>query len=130
MKSYKGVVGGWPEFPKKSFFDRFNPAIIQQRLTSFATLLNFIVLHPKLYNGPQLLSFLGVADGSGRPRHEGNRTRTTTANGGGGGFVIWERATTPAVSTTDDPARKNRGKGLWGIVPRGGLLGIGKERAT
>ncbi|KAJ3158607.1 hypothetical protein HK101_001270 [Irineochytrium annulatum] len=54
------TVAGWPEFPRKSFFDRFSPTTIATRLSSFSTLLTFVSLHPALYNCPPLLQFLGL----------------------------------------------------------------------
>ncbi|KAI8847315.1 hypothetical protein BC829DRAFT_247238 [Chytridium lagenaria] len=60
QKTFKPTSSSWPEFPRKSFFDRFNPSTITTRLTSFSNLLTFISLHPTLHSTPLLAQFLNI----------------------------------------------------------------------
>ncbi|KAJ3301014.1 hypothetical protein HDU76_005887, partial [Blyttiomyces sp. JEL0837] len=82
-KQYNETVTGWPPFPKKSFFERFNPSTIAQRLSAFSNILTFVSLHPVLYNCAPLLRFLGV----GSRGLEG-----AAAAGGVGGVIIYENS--------------------------------------
>jgi len=59
-KKYKDQITGWPEFPKKTFFDRFDDNTIIERADAFSKLMSFISLHPYLYNCPVLLTFLEI----------------------------------------------------------------------
>ncbi|KAJ3036037.1 hypothetical protein HDV00_003131 [Rhizophlyctis rosea] len=79
-------VTGWPEFPKKSFFDRFSSQTVHHRHTLFTHFLRFVALHPTLYNCPATRQFLGV---SAKQPQQG---RASLGRGvAGGGVVIFER---------------------------------------
>ncbi|TPX41495.1 hypothetical protein SeMB42_g05548 [Synchytrium endobioticum] len=60
VKKYSDRIVGLPPFPKKSFFERLSPSIVQARQSAFATLLSFIALDPVLSNDPLLAQFLGL----------------------------------------------------------------------
>ncbi|KAJ3345813.1 hypothetical protein HDU83_003704 [Entophlyctis luteolus] len=59
-KTYQDRIFSWPPFPKRTFFGRFDPAIVSSRMNAFSTLLNFIALHPTLFNSLAVLKFLGI----------------------------------------------------------------------
>ncbi|KAI9326492.1 hypothetical protein DFJ73DRAFT_865875 [Zopfochytrium polystomum] len=56
--TYRKTVLTWPEFPRKSFFDRFDPSTISSRLSAFSSLMTFVSLHPTLHASRALLTFL------------------------------------------------------------------------
>ncbi|KAJ3351958.1 hypothetical protein HDU83_008481 [Entophlyctis luteolus] len=45
---------------RDKIFSRFDPAIVTSRMNAFSALLNFIALHPTLFNSPPVLKFLGI----------------------------------------------------------------------
>ncbi|EGF76255.1 hypothetical protein BATDEDRAFT_36295 [Batrachochytrium dendrobatidis JAM81] len=47
-----------PEFPKKLFFDRYNPLVVSHRLRVFNELLTFVTLHPVYSKTPAVIKFL------------------------------------------------------------------------
>jgi len=63
-RKYKDSITDLPEFPKKTFFDRFDTNTIIDRANAFSKLLSFISLHPNLYNCPVLLTFLEITGSS------------------------------------------------------------------
>ncbi|ORX84368.1 hypothetical protein BCR32DRAFT_291352 [Anaeromyces robustus] len=66
-KKYKDTINDWPEFPKKTFFDRFDSETIKSRAFAFSSLMSFISLHPLLYNCPVLLTFLEITGSMKNP---------------------------------------------------------------
>ncbi|KAJ3223032.1 hypothetical protein HDU81_009455, partial [Chytriomyces hyalinus] len=50
----------WPDFPQKTYLERFNSEVISQRASAFSALLNFIALQPLILNSAPVLKFLGV----------------------------------------------------------------------
>ncbi|ORY48675.1 hypothetical protein BCR33DRAFT_714404 [Rhizoclosmatium globosum] len=60
INNYKQHVPNWPEFPQRHYFGRFKPETIYQRISAFSALLNFISLHPVMFNSPPVLKFLGM----------------------------------------------------------------------
>jgi len=66
-KKYKDTINDWPEFPKKTFFDRFDSDTIKNRAFAFSSLMSFISLHPLLYNCPVLLTFLEITGTMNNP---------------------------------------------------------------
>ncbi|KAJ3068085.1 hypothetical protein HK102_007267, partial [Quaeritorhiza haematococci] len=95
VKKYRKLISGWPEFPKKSFFDRFHPDTIQHRISSFATLFTFVCLHPQLYNSPIVLNFLGVA-----ARGREGLGRGLDYPFAPGGLVIYENGSSSSSSSS------------------------------
>jgi hypothetical protein len=66
-KKYKDTINDWPEFPKKTFFDRFDSDTIKNRAFAFSSLMSFVSLHPLLYNCPVLLTFLEITGSMNNP---------------------------------------------------------------
>ncbi|OUM59212.1 hypothetical protein PIROE2DRAFT_69887 [Piromyces sp. E2] len=66
-KKYKDTINDWPEFPKKTYFDRFDSDTIKKRAFAFSSLMSFISLHPLLYNCPVLLTFLELTGSMHNP---------------------------------------------------------------
>jgi len=66
-KKYRDTINDWPEFPKKTYFDRFDSDTIKKRAFAFSSLMSFISLHPLLYNCPVLLTFLELTGSMHNP---------------------------------------------------------------
>ncbi|KAJ3321719.1 hypothetical protein HDU76_014034 [Blyttiomyces sp. JEL0837] len=143
VKAYKNTVFGWPDFPHKSFFDRFNPTTITSRLSSFATLLTYVSLHPQLYNSAPLLTFLNIVstDTDHRraltfrsigPSNIDSRglvgsnliSGGSSAGGGDGGVVLYEKAGSGSGSGSSGGV----GNRLQQQMMKGGLVGTGLSR--
>ncbi|KAI8804218.1 hypothetical protein BJ742DRAFT_825334 [Cladochytrium replicatum] len=115
QKMFKSV-SGWPDFPKKSFFDRFSSKTISHRIASFSSILNFIALHPVLYNSCPMLNFLGLA-GPNRDAMfvlDSHEQRV----GPGGGVVLLEQRGPPANALNRLPPTNNTRPAVTGLGMR------------
>ncbi|KAJ3074829.1 hypothetical protein HDU98_010098 [Podochytrium sp. JEL0797] len=62
-RNYSTQIPSWPDFPPKSYFKRFHASTISHRVSAFASLSTFVILHPVLYNCPLFCAFLELGAG-------------------------------------------------------------------
>ncbi|KAI8808671.1 hypothetical protein BJ742DRAFT_277413 [Cladochytrium replicatum] len=118
QKMYKSV-SDWPDFPKKSFLDRFSSNTIAHRITSFSSVLNFIALHPVLYKSRPMLNFLGLVG----PNRDALFVLDSHDQrlGPGGGVVLLEQRGHPASGSNrlnQLPSRSNTRPSVAGLGMR------------
>ncbi|ORX47327.1 hypothetical protein BCR36DRAFT_584839 [Piromyces finnis] len=99
-KKYKDTINDWPEFPKKTYFDRFDSDTIKKRAFAFSSLMSFISLHPLLYNCPVLLTFLELTGSMHNPLSTVSANISQRQRQHPDGSVIIEKSVVPIKGKT------------------------------